>query len=203
MYFLSGQGAYDTRGDIVKLTISRRIGLRALATGALLAIPVTAVTATPAQALTNVTAISGKLSVNSGNVGDNITITLENGFLVVRNPNDAITAGSFTCTNVDAQTVRCTSTGITNILVNAQGGADTVTNNTALPSRVFLGPGVDTFFGGSARDFVNGDGDNDVIDGRGGSDILIGNDGALDRAFGGTGTDFCNAEQETSCEEDA
>ncbi|MEU8110402.1 hypothetical protein AB0C18_42505 [Nonomuraea muscovyensis] len=187
----------------MNLNISRRIGLRALATGALLAVPVTAVTATPAQALTNVTAISGKLSVNAGNVGDHITINLENGFLVVRNFKDTITAGSFTCTNVDAQTVRCTSTGITNILVNSQGGADTVTNNTALPSRVFLGPGGDIFSGGSARDFVNGNGDNDLIEGKGGSDILIGDEGGFDQVFGGTGTDFCNAEAETSCEGDA
>ncbi|GIH78718.1 hypothetical protein [Planobispora longispora] len=189
----------------MNLSISRRAGFRALATGALLLISAAATGAAPAQAqtFTNVTAISGKLSVNAGNVGDNITINVENGSLVVRNFNDTITAGSFTCTNVDARTVRCNSAGITNILVNSQGGADTVTNNTTLQSRVFLGPGSDTFIGGSARDFVNGDGSNDRLEGRGGSDILIGNDGASDQAIGGTNTDFCTAEAELSCEEDA
>jgi Ca2+-binding RTX toxin-like protein len=188
----------------VKLSISRRTGIRALTTGALLAISAATITATPAQALTtNVTAISGKLSVNAGIVGDHITINVENGSLVVRNFNDAITAGSFTCANVDARTVRCNSAGITDILVNSQDGDDTVTNNTGLTSRVFLGPGGDTFSGGSARDFVNGGGDNDLIDGNGGSDILIGDAGGFDQVFGGAGTDFCNAEAETSCEGDA
>ncbi|MGP3915996.1 hypothetical protein [Nonomuraea sp. 10N515B] len=88
----------------------------------LLAISAAAITATPAQALTNVTAIGGKLSVNAGNVGDHITINVENGALVVRNFNDTIKAGSFTCANVDVRTVRSVSSGITNILVNSQGG---------------------------------------------------------------------------------
>lgn len=178
-------------------------GLRALATGALLAIPLAAVSATPAQAATNVVAISGKLSVNSGNVGDHINISQEGGFLVVRNFNDTMLAGSFTCTKVDPNTVRCNSTGITNILVNTQGGADTVRNNTTLPLRGFLGPDGDVFNGGSARDFVSGDGGNDLIDGNGGSDILIGNEGGFDQVFGGPGTDFCNAEAETGCEGEA
>ncbi|GGS58425.1 hypothetical protein GCM10010156_16360 [Planobispora rosea] len=190
----------------MNLSISRRNGVRALATGALLVISA-ATAAAPAQAqaqmFTNVTAISGKLSVNAGDVGDNITINVDGNSLVVRNFNDTITAGSFTCTNVDVRTVRCDSAGITSILVNSKGGADTVANNTGLQSRVFLGPGVDVFTGGSARDFVNGDGSSDRILGRGGSDIIIGDAGASDLADGGTGTDFCNAETETSCEGDA
>ncbi|GIH95228.1 hypothetical protein ACFFMN_40220 [Planobispora siamensis] len=189
----------------MNLSITRRTSVRSLVTGALLAISAAAIATPPAQAqmLTNVTAIGGKLSVNSGNVGDRITINVEGGALVVRNFTDTIKAGSFTCTNVDVRTVRCNSSGITNILVNSQGGADTVTNNTALTSRVFLGPGGDIFEGGSARDFVNGDGDNDLIDGNGGSDILIGDEGGFDQVFGGAGTDFCNAEAENSCESDA
>ncbi|GAA3441850.1 calcium-binding protein [Planomonospora venezuelensis] len=189
----------------MNLGISRRTGFRALATGALLVVSAVATTAAPAQAqaLTNVTAIGGKLSVNAGDVGDNITINVENGALVVRNFNDTIIAGSFTCTNVDARTVRCNSAGITNILVNAQGGADTVTNNTALQSRVFLGPGGDVFAGGSARDFVNGDGGSDLLDGNGGDDILIGDAGISDRAVGDAGTDLCTAETESLCEGDA
>ncbi|GAA2696543.1 hypothetical protein [Nonomuraea recticatena] len=187
----------------MKLNLGRRTGLRALATGALLAIPLATVGATPAMAATNVVAISGKLSVNSSNIGDEINISVEGGFLVVRNFKDTLLAGSFTCTNLDANTVRCNSAGITNILVNTQGGADTVRNNTTLPLRGFLGPGGDVFSGGSARDFVSGDGDNDIIDGNGGSDILLGNDGGFDQVFGGAGTDLCDAEAETSCEVDA
>ncbi|NRQ33753.1 hypothetical protein HII36_18120 [Nonomuraea sp. NN258] len=187
----------------MNLSIARRTSFRALATGVLLAISAAAFSATPAQALTNVTATGGKLSVNAGNVGDHITINVENGALVVRNFNDTIKAGSFTCTNVDVRTVKCNSTGITNILVNSQGGADTVINNTALTSRVFLGPGGDVFEGGSVRDFVSGDGDNDLIEGNGGSDILLGNDGGFDQVFGGAGTDVCDAEAENSCEVDA
>jgi Ca2+-binding RTX toxin-like protein len=184
------------------VAITRKTVLRSLVTGVALAVPLAVATTAPAQALTNVTAISGKLSINSGNVGDHISISLEGGFLVVKNLNDTMRAGSFTCNVVDSRTVRCNPTGITNILVNSQGGADTVNNNTSLPLRGFLGPGGDVFNGGSARDFVNGDGENDLLNGRGGNDILIG-DAGFDQASGSTGTDACAAEAETSCEQDA
>ncbi len=65
-----------------------------------------------------------------------VSINVEDGFLVVRNFNDAIFAGSVTCTNVDAShgpvrqaraSPRCWCA--------PTRGADTVRNNTALPAR--------------------------------------------------------------------
>lgn len=116
-----------------------RNALRTLTLGALVAAPLLAMSA-PAHALTNVTLSSGRLSVNSANVGDNISISVENGFLVVRNNKDALITGGV-CQQVDTNTVRCPSAGVTNIQANLQGGNDTLSNNTALPSRVFMGPG--------------------------------------------------------------
>ncbi|MFI6504424.1 hypothetical protein [Nonomuraea typhae] len=173
----------------------------AILTGVLLTMPLVALTAGPAMAFTNVSASSGQLSVNSADAADNISINLEGGFLVVRNSADTLLAGSAVCSKVDDHTVRCPSAGITNILVNSQGGSDTVRNNTSLRLRAFLGPGRDTFFGGSAQDFVSGNADNDVLNGNGGADILLGNEGGSDQAFGGPGSDFCEAETEGSCEE--
>ncbi|WP_156045914.1 hypothetical protein [Herbidospora cretacea] len=178
-------------------------GIRVLAMGALLALPLAAVSATPAMAATNVVASGGQLFVSAGFAGDDISINVEGGFLVVRNFNDAISAGSVTCTNVDPRTVRCASTGITKMLVRTNTGADTVRNNTALPTQAFLGPDGDLYYGGSARDLVSGEGGNDLMDGNGGDDVLMGDEGAFDQVFGGPGTDLCTAEKETACEGDA
>ncbi|MEU4580364.1 hypothetical protein [Nonomuraea sp. NPDC023979] len=175
-----------------------RNALRTLTLGALVAAPLLALSA-PAHAFTNVTSSSGRLSVNSANVGDNVSISVQNGFLVVRNSKDAlITAG--VCQQVDTHTVQCPSGGVTNIQANLQGGDDTLSNNTALPSRVFMGPGADTFFGGAGKDFVSGDDHDDILHGRGGNDILVGNAG-FDQGFGGADNDFCDTETLNSCED--
>ncbi|GAT69915.1 calcium-binding protein [Planomonospora sphaerica] len=175
-----------------------RNALRTLALGALVAAPLLAMSA-PAHALTNVTSSGGQLSVNSANVSDDISISVESGFLVVRNNRDTlITAG--VCQQVDTNTVRCPSGGVTNIVANLQGGNDILSNNTALPSRVFMGPGVDTFFGGPGKDFVSGNDNDDVLHGRGGNDILVGNAG-FDQGFGGADNDFCDTETLNSCED--
>ncbi|WP_157254533.1 hypothetical protein [Nonomuraea typhae] len=176
---------------------------RALTTGALLALPLMAVFASPAMAATSVSGVGGQLTINSGNVGDEINISLEGGFLVVRNFKDTMNTPSFNCQRLDSRTVRCPSAGIAKIQVQTQGGADVVRNNTALPTRAFLGPEGDQYSGGSARDFVNGDEGNDLIDGNGGSDILIGDSGGFDQVFGGAGIDLCDAEAENSCEQQA
>ncbi|GAB1823500.1 hypothetical protein [Herbidospora sp. RD11066] len=185
------------------MTPNIKKGLRALAMGALLAIPLAAVSATPAMAATNVTATGGQLSVSAGLAGDDISINVEGGFLVVRNFGDGIFAGSVTCANVDSRTVRCNSAGISSILVRTNAGADTVQNNTALQTQAFLGPDGDVYSGGSARDVVSGEGGNDLLEGNGGNDVLMGDAGGFDQVFGGAGTDLCTAEAENTCEGDA
>ncbi|MBB5077789.1 hypothetical protein [Nonomuraea endophytica] len=62
-------------------------------------------------------------------------------------------------------------------------------------------PGRDTFFGGSAQDFVSGIADNDALNGNGAADILLGKEGGSDHALGGPGSDFCEAETECDCED--
>ncbi|MEV4582822.1 hypothetical protein AB0K16_57380 [Nonomuraea jabiensis] len=175
-----------------------RKALRTLALGALVTAPLLAMSA-PAHAFTNVTSSSGQLSVNSTDVSDNISISVESGFLVVRNNKDALITGGV-CKQVDTNTVRCPSGGVTNIVANTQGGNDSLSNNTALPSRVFMGPGVDTFYGGSNQDFVSGNDNDDVLLGHGGNDILVGN-GGFDRGYGGADNDFCDTEMLDSCED--
>ncbi|WP_156045908.1 hypothetical protein [Herbidospora cretacea] len=111
--------------------------LRTLAMEALLAVPLAAVSATPAMAATNVVASGGQLVVSAGSADDDISINVEGGFLVVRNFNDAIFAGSVTCTNVDPRTVRCTRTGITKMLARTNTGADTVRKTPPFQLRPF------------------------------------------------------------------
>ncbi|GAA4183114.1 hypothetical protein GCM10022252_10050 [Streptosporangium oxazolinicum] len=176
----------------------RGAGLRALAVGVLVVTPPLAF-AGPALASTNVIVTGSLLSVNAGNLPDDISIDLDvDGSLVIRNSGDTLsTAG--VCRNVDANTVRCPATGITGIQASLQGGADTLRNNTALPMRAFLGAGKDGFSGGSARDTVSGQTGGDTMHGNDGDDVLEGNAGP-DSVIGGAGRDICAAEVRESCE---
>lgn len=62
------------------------------------------------------------------------------------------------------------------------------------------GIGNDTMVGGSGDDDLRGSLGDDDIKGDSGSDMIDGQAGANDKANGGTGTDSCNAENETNCE---
>ncbi|WP_329088213.1 MULTISPECIES: calcium-binding protein [unclassified Streptosporangium] len=178
--------------------VVRRAGLRALAVGVLVVTPPLAL-AGPALAGTNVTVTGSLLSINAGNLSDDISVDLDvDGSLVVRNSGDTLsTAG--VCQNVDDNTVRCPATGITGIQASLQAGADTLRNNTALPMRAFLGAGKDGFSGGSARDTVSGQTGGDTMHGNDGDDVLEGNAGP-DSVVGGAGRDICTAEVRESCE---
>ena len=73
--------------------------------------------------------------------------------------------------------------------INARGGDDAITNDTAKSALIRGEAGDDTITGGSGRDVVEGNGGNDTIDGRGGDDFLTGGSGN-DTINGGTGSDF-------------
>ncbi|SEH03922.1 Hemolysin-type calcium-binding repeat-containing protein [Nonomuraea solani] len=62
-------------------------------------------------------------------------------------------------------------------------------NFTSLRSRMDMGRGRDTFFGGSARDVIFGRAGDDVLNGLGGNDA----------ANGGPGFDQCTAETRVLC----
>ncbi|MFI7694531.1 calcium-binding protein [Nonomuraea sp. NPDC049655] len=171
--------------------------LKALTINTLAAAPLLFL-ASPAHASTNVTLTGGELSINSGDVADSITISESGSFITVNNANDTLIT-NFACTQVNSTTVRCPLASVNRILLNVQGGGDFVANNTSLRVRAFLGPGGDTYFGGSNEDFVSGDSDGDVMTGKGGNDILVGGTG-IDTTNGGIGSDFCEAETEMDCE---
>lgn len=174
-----------------------RTTLKTLTVGALVAAPMFLM-ASPAHALTNVTLTGGLLSVNSGDIADNITITASGSFVTVVNTNDTLIT-NFACTQVDSNTVRCPLGSVNRIVANVKDGSDIVRNNTALPLQAFLGIGSDQYFGGSSEDRVSGDPGRDTLNGNGGNDIMDGGTGT-DSANGGTGTDLCVAETETACE---
>ncbi|MER5644891.1 hypothetical protein [Streptosporangium sp. NPDC002524] len=187
-----------TRYEPSRPGMIRRAGLRVLAVGVLMATPPLAF-AGPALAGTNVVVTGSLLSVNAGNLSDNISVDVDiEGSLLVRNANDTLSTGG-TCQNVDENTVRCPATGITGIQASLQGGADTLRNNTPLSMRAFLGPGKDGFSGGSGRDIVSGQAGGDTMNGNDGDDVLEGNAGP-DSVVGGAGSDICDAEVRESCE---
>ncbi|MEU4407690.1 hypothetical protein AB0F88_24485 [Streptosporangium sp. NPDC023963] len=192
-----------TRRNVTKREASRpgairRAGLRVLAVGILMVAPPLAL-AGPALADTSVVVTGSLLSVNAGNLADDISIDIDaDGSLLIRNSTDTLSTGG-TCQKIDDNTVRCPATGITGIQANLQGGADTLRNNTALSMRAFLGAGRDGFSGGAARDIVSGQTGGDTMNGNDGDDVLEGNAGA-DSVVGGAGRDFCAAEVRESCE---
>ncbi|MEU8384758.1 hypothetical protein [Streptosporangium sp. NPDC048865] len=187
-----------TRREPSRPGVFRRAGLRVLAVGILTATPPLAL-AGPALAGTDVAVTGSLLSVNAGNLADNISIDVDvDGSLLVRNANDTLsTAGA--CRQVDDNTVRCPATGITAIQASLQGGADILRNNTPLSMRAFLGAGKDGFSGGSGRDVVSGQTGGDTMNGNDGDDVLEGNAGS-DAVVGGAGEDVCTAEVKESCE---
>ncbi|MFF3437817.1 calcium-binding protein [Streptosporangium sp. NPDC002721] len=178
--------------------VVRRAGLRVLAVGILTVTPPLAL-AGPALAGTDVVVTGSLLSVNAGNLADDISVDVDvDGTLLVRNANDTLST-SGACQKVDDNTVRCPATGITGLQASLQGGADTLRNNTALSMRAFLGAGKDGFSGGSGRDIVSGQTGGDTMSGNGGDDVLEGNLGS-DSVVGGEGRDICTAEVRESCE---
>jgi len=76
------------------------------------------------------------------------------------------------------------------LVLNANGGDDTMVSNPATPTAMLLngGTGIDTMSGGAAADFINGGDDNDVLDGGPGLDRIVGDRGG-DTMRGAAGDD--------------
>jgi Ca2+-binding RTX toxin-like protein len=76
------------------------------------------------------------------------------------------------------------------LVLNGNGGDDTMTSDPALAVAELLngGVGIDSLQGGGAADFINGGDDNDTLDGGPGIDRLVGDRGG-DAMAGGAGAD--------------
>jgi Ca2+-binding RTX toxin-like protein len=76
------------------------------------------------------------------------------------------------------------------LVLNANGGDDTMTSDPATPTAMLLngGTGLDTMSGGANADFINGGDDNDKLTGGPGGDRIVGDRGN-DAMIGGTGDD--------------
>ncbi|MEU6792101.1 hypothetical protein ABZ907_10410 [Nonomuraea wenchangensis] len=176
----------------------RALGLRALLVGAAAAAPLLAV-AGQASAAGTVDNSGGRLVISSTTTNNAVTVSVSGSDLVVVNTLTTLSPGG-SCTQVDSHTVRCPSAGVADMSAVLGSGTDVFTNNTALPSLVFLGDGADFFQGGSQSDLVSGGGGNDRMSGNGGDDTLLGGAGTSDRASGGPGADACTAEIKDTCE---
>lgn len=76
------------------------------------------------------------------------------------------------------------------LVLNANGGDDSMASNPATPTAMLLngGTGLDTLSGGTNADFINGGDDNDALNGGSGIDRLVGDRGA-DSMDGAEGDD--------------
>ncbi|TMR18341.1 hypothetical protein ETD86_21765 [Nonomuraea turkmeniaca] len=123
-----------------------RHGKRALTTGAALTAALTAIGA-PAHATTNVSVSGGQLTVHAGTASDDITVTLSEGRIIVKNTGDTV-VGSAPCTRVTANEVACPSKGITMLSATTGAGDDVLRNETGLQQKANLAPGNDTLISG-------------------------------------------------------
>jgi hypothetical protein len=124
----------------------------------------------------------GVLSVSGDNSGSPITISRDAAGQIFVNDGTVPISGKVVAT-VD---------NITVIKVAGARGNDTImfdeTNGQLPPAVVNAGGGADTVTGGSSDDQLYGEAGNDVLDGRGGADLLHGGD-ANDVLIGGAGGD--------------
>jgi Ca2+-binding RTX toxin-like protein len=183
----------------------QKYGLRTFMLGAVVSAQTVLVT-TPAQATTdvfpnvNVLAAQGKTN--------NITISLEGDFLVIRDSGDTI-LGSAGCATA-GDSARCPAAGVPSIVVGGESGNDKIRMDPSVGirgqlfgdsgrDRLFGGNGNDTLqggsgdddlFGGNGDDALQGGSDDDKLDGGLGNDTLRGGPGK-DILRGGPGFDTC------------
>jgi Ca2+-binding RTX toxin-like protein len=153
----------------------------------------------PAHAATGVFKSGDVLLVNAqGGRENNITVSKQGNFVIVRDLGDNLAAGSG-CVRTAVNEVRC-SLPIARITVSSGDLKDTVRNNSGITSTLNGGSGNDTLTGGTGSDTLDGGSGNDTLSGGLGSDTLRGGLGAdtavalavrdgADRFSGGSGVD--------------
>jgi len=125
------------------------------------------------------------------------TVTLTNGVLTVTGSNakdtiklDQYSNGIFV--NINGKVLlRARSSAVSQIVVNAGDGNDSVTINSNIKLETLIdgGNGNDFLSGGSGKDVIYGGEGNDRLYGNAGADLLYGNDGN-DTLDGGLGADY-------------
>jgi len=133
------------------------------------------------------------LRLTAGNASNEIDVRVSaDGLQYVITANGAIPPAAG-CRNPPGEPteLRCARASIAGIVVEANGGNDTITAATGVSAYMLLsgGAGFDDLLGGANADEIRGGPGPDVIFGRAGPDQLFG-DGGNDRLRGGVGKDF-------------
>ncbi|MCK2218340.1 hypothetical protein MF672_031785 [Actinomadura sp. ATCC 31491] len=100
---------------------------------------------------------------------DQITVSLDNGFLVLTDPTGLIASGTSDCT-VTPHQARCPAGPAPSVRIRGLDGDDVITNTTGFPSTLFGNAGNDQVTGGSGADRLVGGRGSDVLRGGDGSD---------------------------------
>jgi hypothetical protein len=117
-----------------------------------------------------------------------LTVTRSEDGWTVEDPAAPLAAGEL-CAAVDAHTVRCADTSVSEVWVYAGDGDDTLTAHGSQGVHLDGGPGNDTLTGGAGNDVIEGGGGTDQLHGGKGADLLGDLDAAADRFDGGPGND--------------
>jgi len=160
---------------MVRMTIRRRfartLGAAGIGVGLLLAVPGLAGASTVSSTATTVTV------VDQANVPRGTLVDLGPGgnTLEVTEGGQPVTAVA-PCVQMGAGTVRCPIAGISGIVVNANGGNDTVQVTLSVPAGIKStlrgGPGDDVLEGGNTRDLIVGGPGGDQMLGNGNRDTV-------------------------------
>jgi Ca2+-binding RTX toxin-like protein len=122
---------------------------------------------------------SATLSVRGGPAGDDVTVAFDGTAFVITNSTAPFPAGSVQGCEGSGVAVRCPA-GVQSILVDTDGGSDTVRIADSVPVNVQVridgGPGADFLYGGRGDDVIEAgdDGDPDLLSGGAGDDALVG-----------------------------
>jgi Ca2+-binding RTX toxin-like protein len=105
-------------------------------------------------------------------VNDQITVSVNGGFVTVTNPASTLTAGSG-CTLVTSHEARCqAATSVVAMSIRSLDGDDSITNATGIEALIRAGDGNDRLIGGSGEDTLSGGFGSDVMQGGGGTDTV-------------------------------
>jgi subtilisin family serine protease len=117
---------------------------------------------------------SGSRLIFSASTGEANTVTVSRSSTVftVKDTTAPLGAG-VGCSQVDANTATCSTSGVSSLWANAKDGNDSVSVSAgATRSTLYGGSGNDTLIGGSSLDTLDGGTGADVMDGQGSTDTV-------------------------------
>jgi Ca2+-binding RTX toxin-like protein len=140
---------------------------------------------------------SGAVRINGGDVGESAAVSLVNGQIhatLSHTVSIQVDINTWTKFPVQDAVADYDPAVVSKVEFFGNGGNDSFTNNTSVPTTAAGGAGDDVLVGGYGDDTLSGGDDDDQLEGRGGNDSLMGGAGGDTYVFDGVslGSDTIN-----------